>query len=542
MDRRRGALTTAALAAGPVLFVAIFFAYPVAAILGRGLFADGHLELDALIDVFRGRQLDVVWFTLQQAGLSTGLTLAVGIPGAWALSRIRFPGRRLVRAFVVVPFVLPTVVVAVAFRALLGTGGPLETLDLVPSLWAILAAHVFFNYAVVVWIVGGLWAHLDRRTEEAARVLGAGRVRTFVSITLPALAPAIAAATAIVFLFTFASFGIVLILGGPGLSTLETEIYRQTALFLDLRTAAALTLVQLGAILALLAVTGRAQQRYAVAHRLRATTSTVRRARTIGERLALGGNLLVMSVLLGAPLAALVVRSVRATDGGMTLDAYRGLDEVSRGPVVIAEPLAAAATSVRYAALATVLAVVVGGLAAFAIARGRGRTARVLDGTLALPLGVSAVTVGFGFLVALDRPPLDLRGSWVLVPIAQAVVATPLVVRAVTPSIRAIDPRLREAAAVLGAGPRRVWREVDLPIARRAILLGAGFSFAVALGEFGATAFVARPGSTTLPVAIYRLLGQPGPGNFGIALAASVLLMAITAVAILATDTERLAF
>lgn len=542
MDRRRGALTTAALAAGPVLFVAIFFAYPVAAILGRGLFADGHLELDALIDVFRGRQLDVVWFTLQQAGLSTGLTLAVGIPGAWALSRIRFPGRRLVRAFVVVPFVLPTVVVAVAFRALLGTGGPLETLDLVPSLWAILAAHVFFNYAVVVWIVGGLWAHLDRRTEEAARVLGAGRVRTFVSITLPALAPAIAAATAIVFLFTFASFGIVLILGGPGLSTLETEIYRQTALFLDLRTAAALTLVQLGAILALLAVTGRAQQRYAVAHRLRATTSTVRRARTIGERLALGGNLLVMSVLLGAPLAALVVRSVRATDGGMTLDAYRGLDEVSRGPVVIAEPLAAAATSVRYAALATVLAVVVGGLAAFAIARGRGRTARVLDGTLALPLGVSAVTVGFGFLVALDRPPLDLRGSWLLVPIAQAVVATPLVVRAVTPSIRAIDPRLREAAAVLGAGPRRVWREVDLPIARRAILLGAGFSFAVALGEFGATAFVARPGSTTLPVAIYRLLGQPGPGNFGIALAASVLLMAITAVAILATDTERLAF
>ena len=542
MDRRRGALTTAALAAGPVLFVAIFFAYPVAAILGRGLFADGHLELDALIDVFRGRQLDVVWFTLQQAGLSTGLTLAVGIPGAWALSRIRFPGRRLVRAFVVVPFVLPTVVVAVAFRALLGTGGPLETLDLVPSLWAILAAHVFFNYAVVVWIVGGLWEHLDRRTEDAARVLGAGRVRTFVSITLPALAPAIAAATAIVFLFTFASFGIVLILGGPGLSTLETEIYRQTALFLDLRTAAALTLVQLGAILALLAVTGRAQQRYAVAHRLRATTSTVRRARTIGERLALGGNLLVMSVLLGAPLAALVVRSVRATDGGMTLDAYRGLDEVSRGPVVIAEPLAAAATSVRYAALATVLAVLVGGLAAFAIARGRGRTARVLDGTLALPLGVSAVTVGFGFLVALDRPPLDLRGSWVLVPIAQAVVATPLVVRAVTPAIRAIDPRLREAAAVLGAGPRRVWREVDLPIARRAILLGAGFSFAVALGEFGATAFVARPGSTTLPVAIYRLLGQPGPGNFGIALAASVLLMAITAVAILVTDTERLAF
>jgi len=542
VDRRRGALTTAALAAVPVLFVGVFFAYPVAAILGRGLFPDGSLDLGALGDVFRGRQVEIVWFTLQQATISTALTLAVGIPGAWALSRMRFRGRRIVRALVVVPFVLPTVVVAVAFRALLGTGGPLGSLDLVPSLWAILAAHVFFNYAVVVRVVASLWEHLDPSTEEAARVLGAGRVRTFVSITLPALAPAIAAATAIVFLFTFASFGIVLILGGPGLSTLETEIYRQTALFLDLRTAAALTLVQLGAIVALLTVTGRAQQRYATAQRLRATTSIARRARTAGERLALGANLLVMGVLLGAPLATLALRSLRSTDGALTLDAYRGLDEVRRGPVVIAEPLAAAATSIRYAVLASVLAVVVGGLAAFAIARGRGRSARMLDGALALPLGVSAVTVGFGFLVALDSPPLDLRGSWVLVPIAQAVVAIPLVVRAVTPAIRAIDPHLREAAAVLGAGPRRIWREVDLPIARRALLLGAGFSFAIALGEFGATAFVARPGSTTLPVTIYRLLGQPGPGNFGVALAASVVLMAITAVAILVTDTERLSF
>ena len=148
---------------------------------------------------------------------------------------------------------------------------------------------------------------------------------------------------------------------------------------------------------------------------------------------------------------------------------------------------------------------------------------------VALPLGVSAVTVGFGFLVALDEPPLDLRTSWVLVPLAQALVAIPFVMRTMTPVLRSIDPRLREAAATLGASPGRVWREVDLPIVARAVVVAAGFAFAISLGEFGATIFIVRPDTPTLPVEIFRLLGRPGPQNAGAAMAASVLLMAITA-------------
>ena len=207
------------------------------------------------------------------------------------------------RAAVLVPFVLPTVVVGSAFLALLGEGGPLGFLGLDQSLAAILVAHVFFNYAVVVLIVGGLWAHLDPRQEDAARVLGAGRWQTFRSVTLPALRPAIAAAAAIVFLFTFTSFGVILILGGPGYSTLETEIYRQTVQFLDLPQAAALSIVQLAAVFAVLLVAGRAQGRRALALRLRASAETSRRARTTGERAVVGLNLAVMAVLLGGPIA-----------------------------------------------------------------------------------------------------------------------------------------------------------------------------------------------------------------------------------------------
>ena len=151
-----------------------------------------------------------------------------------------------------VPFVLPTVVVGSAFVALLGDGGPLGALGLDQTLAAILIAHVFFNYAVVVRTVGSLWAHLDPRPEEAARMLGASRWRAFREVTLPALRPAIAAAAAVVFLFTFTSFGVILILGGPRTATLETEIYRQTAQLLNLPLAAALTVVQLVAIVLLL--------------------------------------------------------------------------------------------------------------------------------------------------------------------------------------------------------------------------------------------------------------------------------------------------
>ena len=140
--------------------------------------------------------------------------------------------------------------------------------------------------------------------------------------------------------------------------------------------------------------------------------------------------------------------------------------------------------------------------------------------------------------VALDAP-VDLRAAWALVPIAHALVAVPFVVRTVVPVMRSVRTRLREAAAVLGAPPRRVWREVDLPMVSRAAAAGAGFAFAVSLGEFGATAFLARPETLTMPVAIFRFLGQPGALNFGRAMAMSVVLMAVTAAAVAFLDRLR---
>ena len=538
----RGTWTRLGLMAVPAVFFAVFFAWPVAAIVGRGLREDGQWHTARVGQVLTDPDvLHVLWFTLWQALASTGLTMALALPGAYVFARLDFPGKSVLRAVVTVPFVLPTVVVGSAFLALAGRGGVLDEwlgVRLDNSVWAILLAHVFLNYAVVLRTVGGLWAQLDPRQEEAARVLGAGRFAAWRRVTLPALAPSLGAAALIVFLFTFTSFGVIQVLGGPRFATLEVEIYRQTATLLDLPTAAVLTLLQFAAVAALLAVHAWSLRKRESALSLVPARLTARRPRGPLQWTALWSVLGVTLLLVLAPLAVLVERAFNAPDG-YGLGNFRALNAASDSATFVVAPVTAIGNSLAYAAVATLLALVVGGLAAAALTRRAGRLVRGFDALLMLPLGTSAVTVGFGFLIALDEPPLDLREAWILVPLAQALVGVPFVVRTMLPVLRAVDVRLREAAAVLGASPLRAWREVDLPLVRRALLVAAGFAFAVSLGEFGATVFIARPDAPTLPVAVARLLGRAGEVNYGQAMALSTVLMLVCAGTLLALERVR---
>ncbi|GIU94038.1 MAG: iron ABC transporter permease [Gaiellaceae bacterium] len=516
-----------ALAYGlPLAFLGLFFLYPLAAIVERGLLAEGERSaLDVLADPLTR---EVVWFTVWQAVASTALTFAVALPATAVVGRYAFRGRRLVRSFVVVPFVLPTVVVALAFLALLPE--PLE------RGWApILIAHAFFNVAVVVLVVGTFWAGIDPRMGEAAATLGAGLWRRLREVTLPTLAPALSAAAAIVFLFSLTSFGVVLILGGPRYSTLEVEIYNQAVRVYDLRAASVLALVQLAFVAIAVWVALRLEARLGVAGERRPEQDVLRRPRTAGERIAVWASLGGLGVFLGLPLAVLVERSLAVGDGH-SLAAYREL--VRPTAILLVAPWEAIANSALYAVSATLLAVVLGGLAALAISSARGP--RIVDGLLMLPLGASAVMLGLGFVIAFDTAPLDIRAEPWIVPVAQALVAIPFVVRIVVPTLRSIDERQREAAALLGASPSRVRREIDVPVVSRGLAVAAGLAFAISLGEFGATVFLARPDRPTLPVAIFRFLSRPGELNAAQAYALAVVLMAVTALAVLAVERVRL--
>lgn len=501
-----------AVAAIPALFIGYFFVYPLIRILALGL-----SEIEVGAGGVEARLLRVGWFTLWQAVVSTILTLVVAAPMTWAVSTYSFRGRRLAMALVTVPFVLPTVVVGTAFVAL----------GWRDSVGAILAAHVLFNVAVVVRTVSTLWTRIDPRLFEAARVLGASGIGVFRKVTLPLLRPAIAAASSIVFLFTFTSFGVVLILGGFRYATLEVEIYRQAVTLFDLPLAATLAVVQLVGVTGALYWYSRYQARTATSWTLE---SGANRPHPVGRmRQLVAAAVVVTLAALAVPLAVLVGRSF---GGGY----FRALFVDDR---VVGTPISSVANSLVFAVIAMTLATVVGLLAATVIAERTSGISRWFDLTLMLPLGTSAVTIGFGFILALGWP-VDLRASFWLIPIAHALVAIPFVVRTTVPTLRAIPPQTREAAAVLGASPFRVWRHIDLPIVSRAAMVGAGFAFVISLGEFGATSFIARPATVTIPTMIVRLLSRPGQTSFGMAMALSVVLAVVTTAVVMSLDRAKI--
>jgi thiamine transport system permease protein len=528
----------------PTVFLVLLFVLPVGAVVLTGLREGGAWDLGGTLQAARDVDaLGLAWFTVWQAAASSLLTLLVALPGAYALARFRFRGRAIISSAVVVPFVLPPVVVGAALVAVIGPRGALGV-DLTGTVWAILVAHVFFNYAVVVRTVGGILGRVDPKLEQAARVLGASPWRAFREVTWPIIKPAVLSSALVVFLFTFTSFGVVKILGDGRIRTLETEIYTETVDYLNLRTAAVLALVQLVAVVVVLLVVSRTTRNAVAAHALVPEDEVLRRPRTAAERVFVALNVAVVIAMLAAPLAVLVSRSLTTADG-VSLRWYRALLD-DTGSTAYVPPVEAITNSLVYAALAAAIALFVGLCAAVPLARrGGGRWARSLDTLLLLPLGTSAVTVGFGVLILLSSDATEpigwIRDSRWLVPVVQALVAIPFVVRIAVPVLASVDERLREAAAVLGAKPSRVWREVDLPAVWPGLAVAAGFAFAVSLGEFGATVFLARPDAPTLPVAVYRFLGRPGEAMVGQAMAMSVVLMVVTAVTVLLVDRVRVA-
>ncbi len=528
----------------PLVFLGLFFFFPLAKITQLSFTRIEGGFLAGLWEVITSPTVsEVVGFTFKQAFLSTILTLAVGLPGAYLFGKFQFRGKKLLRALTGVPFVMPTLVVAAGFYALVGPNGwinevlmrvfQLESppIQFVNSFAAILTAHVFYNTTIVLRVVGDYWSRLNPRLEQAARVLGANRWNTLREITLPLLLPAIAASSLLVFIFDFTSFGVVLILGGPLFATLEVEIYYQTISLFNLPLAATLSLLQIGFTLILTIVytrlTGRINQPVELSSRKKSQLPLM----SLRSRMLAGLMIVFLLVFLISPLASLGLKSFSSSDPGspLTLAFYQALGENPRESLFYVPPSTALGVSLGYGLITVVLALALGLPAAWALAKNNLTLLdKILDPILMLPLGTSAVTLGLGFLVALDTPPLDLRTSPLLVPIAHTLVAFPFVVRSLTPALASIQPKLKQAAAVLGASPRRITREIDLPLIGRALLVAATFAFTISIGEFGASSLITRPEYPTVPVVIYRLLSRPGALNYGQAMALSTILMFTT--------------
>ena len=542
----------------PLAFLLYFFYQPLLAIF-RQVFSE---RFNQGWQFFTWSQITrPLLFTLWQAFLSTLLTLLIGLPAAWLFSHFDFPGRKSLRTLSLLPFILPTVVVATAFNTLVGPRGWLNLilmdlinlssppLNLLNSLPAILLAHVFYNTSIIIRMVGNSLTRLNPHYEEAARVLNASPWQAFREVSLPLLLPSILGASLLVFLFDFTSFGVVLMLGGPQYATLEVEIYTQAMSRFNLPMAGLLSVVQLAFTLLITLLQNRVSSpRYGKAA-LSSERKTLRRPVSRGQKAFVILMSLLLLILFVSPVLSLVSRSfvtfeaARGERGefetGFTTRYYRELFQNRTGSIFYSNPLAAIRNSLVYSVITMLVATTMGFLTAYALSRA-GRFSRWLEPFFMLPLGASAVILGLGFLITFNRPPWTSGPFPVLIPIAHSLVALPFVVRTILPAIQGIPNSLREVARVMGAKPWRVFYEVDLPILLRAVIVSLAFSFTISLGEFGASSFLANARTPTIPVTIFRYISQPGALNYGQALAMSTLLMITSAAGSLLIEKIRL--
>lgn len=509
-----------ALAIAPAVFIAVLYLWPVISLTVRGLGA-----ADPFAVLSRPRIRQVIWFSIWQAVVSTVATLVIGLGPAYVIARYQFPGRRLLLGAVTATFVLPTVVMGAAITAV----------GLPRGLPAILIAHVVFNLAVVIRVIGPLWQQIPRDLSAAAASLGASPNRVFWHISLPLLRPALWASSAIIFLLTFTSFGVIRVLGSPERSTLEVEIWRRATQLGDLPGAVVLSLLQLAVMLTLVTGSVIVQRRSGLSLRLDAG-ATPDRADTARRSILVATMAGGTALAVGVPLAAMIARSLRNRDG-FTLAAWRnlGVQEIRPGISLGVDPMASIMASVQTAAWATVIALVIGGLASVVIAAAKGRAAW-LDLGLMLPLGTSAVTIGLGLVLTFSRSPIDWRNRWWLLVLGHAVVAVPFVVRTTVPILRAIPKGLVDAASTLGASPVRAWWHVVVAQLWRPLGASAGVVAAISLGEFGASSLLSRSGTETMPLVIESLLGRTGTLLQAQAFALATILAGITVVIVLIVD------
>ena len=485
-------------------------------------------------------------FTITQAALSTLASLLVALPGAYLLSSYSFRSKSLILALSAIPFVIPSILVVLGFVIFFGNNGFLNQLlmalfslsepplKILYSYKAIILAHTFYNFPIIMNLVATYAMHLDRRQEAASYTLGASKSETFFRITLPRLLPAIISSASLVFLFCFSSFAIILVLGGgPRYSTMEVEIYRQARMVGSASAAAALSLFSILVTSLLLAAYSKSQQRLVQSEAYKEPLLLERRpAHALGRILALLYALSALLFIL-APIASVIVRSVYSTSG-FSLKWYRqlsprtGLLPYGIGPRRLTNSLAIALT-------VSILAVALGtSLAASIERRRRGKGALEMLGMLSMT--VSSVIIGLGYFLITSRLHGGASLSYALVVLAHLVIALPFTLRVMLPEYRKIPLSYTNSARTLGSTTGHAFFTIELPLLRGAMVSSAIFAFAISMGEFNATLTLSSSTIVTLPIVMYRLIGSY---NYQGACALGTILIIVSALVFIATGTTK---
>ena len=532
------------------IFIGAFVVYPVFMLFFRSFSGEFGTSSNA-IDLLRDNNYiwSIAWFTFWQALLSTVLTLIIGIPGAYLFAKYNFWGKSIFRSLVSLPFVMPTVVIAIGFISLFSANGILDRVfsiigldgfrvNGVNGLVFILLAHIMFNYSIVIRIVSVVWENIDERLLEVASILGSNWVDILFRIILPILYPAILSSAILVFMFSFTSFGVVLMLGGYEYSTLEVLIYQLTTKMFRLETAAVIAIVQIVFVYIFLYINSVVQQKFTRDYGL-SYRRIVKKENLLNlKSVIIFFSIIILVFVMLLPLVALVDRIISIS--GTYTEPFINLFKFRDHSYFFVSPWQAIFNSLKFALIASFISVLVGGLASYYLSSKRNQNRmNLIDAFLMLPLGIPAVVLGLGFLVAFSYDPIDLRGSWIVIVLAHSIIGYPFVIRSILPIINNIPSNLYDSANVLGGSTMYIFITITIPLIWRGVLVGTIFAFAVSIGEFGSSLILYRKDLVTIPVAIYRYLGQPGDANLSAGLAMSLILATVVLISFILIERIR---
>lgn len=505
----------------PAIFWTAAFGLPLIAVALKAADSFADLHTISRSSYYRG----VLGFTLKQAALSTVFSVLFGLPGAYFIGRHHFPGRRLLKSISTVPFVLPPILAVLGFILVFGNSGLINNLKdtiggentqpwkILYSLQAIVMAHVFYNFPLTLRIVGDSWASLPQSSYNAARSLGAGPFRAFVSVDLPRLAPGILTSAVLTFLYCFLSFAIILVLGGgPELSTLEVEVFRLIKYQLDFSKGSALAIIESLIALALLAayaLTDSGLRKNVIDD----SSGYIRRIPIKISRWKLLPAFIYLIpalFLILAPLGSVIVQSfiTRPTrTAALEFSLSHWIRLLGGGNVGLSVPMGAVLRTLSLGIIVSIMTTATASFIGWYTTHRSGKTIRVLETMLVLPLGVSSVILGLGYLILTDRIPTNDFIRLTTLVCAHTVIALPFAYRIISGRLNEISPRVSQAARISGAGPITALITIELPLARKALVTAAIFALAISSGELNATIILAPGEFTTMPLAIYRMIG-----------------------------------
>ncbi len=521
-----------AVLAFPILLLTVFILCPVLIVTLQG-FTSGTSFLDVVASP--AIQFTII-FTFSQAILSTIMAVCIGLPGAFLIARLRFRGKSLVKAMMIVPFVLPPIVVVVGFLQMFGPYGVIDSIlmwiqgssssvfNLAKGVPGIILAHTFYNVPLVLLMVSASLERLNPEIEESAEILGATPLQRLRRITLPHIMPSLLAAAVLTFMFCFMSFPIVLAFGQGVYLTIEAQIYNAFRIF-DYGQASSLTLIQIVVTLSLAFVYVKLGTREDDSGPTASIKTTTFSRYRLAERCLIIGYLVLIVVLVLGPIATITRASVfDPMAQTYTFDGFTNLFTAGSWYLV---------NSLFYAGLATMFAVVLGVPLAIAI-RSKSKTVPTLASTMILlPLGISSVTVAYGLVLVIAVPLGLITNPWPIIVVAQTIIGLPFSARAIEIAMSKIDSAILEQADSLGASRIQRLLFVELPLLAPGILVGGVFAFAMAIGEMSATLFIALPQNYTLAVAIYHYLGIRAFVEAG---AAALVLVIICVIAFLVME------